>query len=123
MPAMPLYSVARMFVQTTTCKHGQATYLTYLVRESFRTSKGPRSRTVCNISALPPEVRDLVAAALSGQTCVVLEQIELSQALDYGGLAVLRDAWQRFGLEKLFAGVPQARQRRLLQAMIFGRIL
>ena len=69
---------------------------------------GPRSRTVCNISALPPEVRELVAAALGGQTCLVLEQIELSQALDYGGLAVLRDAWQRFGLEKLFAEVPQA---------------
>jgi len=78
---------------------------------------------VCNISALPPEVRDLVAAALGGQTCVVLERIELSHALDYGGLAVLRDAWQRFGLEKLFAEVPQVRQRRLLQAMIFGRIL
>src|SRR5437773_2935613 len=85
--------------------------------------RGPRSRTVCNISALPPEVRDLVAAALSGQTCVVLEQIELSHALDYGGLAVLREAWQRCGLEKLFADVPQVRQRRLLQAMIFGRIL
>jgi hypothetical protein len=66
-----------------------------VVRESFRTSQGPRSRTVCNISALPAEVRDLVAAALSGQSCVVLERIELSQV----------------------------RQRRLLQAMIFGRIL
>ena len=74
-------------------------------------------------SALPPEVRDLVAAALSGQTFVELERIELSHALDYGGLAVLRDAWQRFGLEKLFAGVSEVRQRRLLQAMIFGRIL
>jgi hypothetical protein len=31
----------------------------------------------------------------------VLEQIELSQALDYGGLAVLRDAWQRFGVPRL----------------------
>jgi hypothetical protein len=85
--------------------------------------QGPRSRTVGNISALPAEVRDLVAAALSGQTCVALEEIELSHALDYGGLAVLRDAWLRFGLEKLFAGLPQVRQRRLLQAMIFGRIL
>src|ERR1700758_1490979 len=115
--------VAIMFVQATKSRRQNKTYVSYLVRESFRTSEGPRSRTVCNISALPPEVRDLVAAALSGQTCVVLEQIELSQALDYGGLAVLRDAWQRFGLEKLFAQVPQARQRRLLQAMIFGRIL
>ena len=29
------------------------------------------------------------------------EYIELSSALDYGGLAVLRDGWQRFGMEKL----------------------
>ena len=78
---------------------------------------------VQHIPALPPEVRDLVAAALSGQTCVALERIELSHALDYGGLAVLREAWQRFGLEKLFAEVPLVRQRRLLQAMIFGRII
>src|SRR5712671_6475344 len=112
-----------MFVQATKSRRQNKTYVSYLVREAFRTSKGPRSRTVCNISALPPEVRDLVAAALSGKSCVALEQIELSQALDYGGLAVLRDAWQRFGLKKLFAEVPQVRQRRLLQAVIFGRIL
>jgi transposase len=112
-----------MFVQATRSRRQNKTYVSYLVRESFRTFEGPRSRTVCNISALPPEVRDLVAAALSGQTCVVLEQIELSHALDYGGLAVLREAWQRFGLEKLFAEVPQVRQRQLLQAIIFGRIL
>src|SRR5271165_1100271 len=94
-----------------------------LVRESFRASQGPRSRTACNISALPPEVRDLGAAPLSGKTCVALEQIELSSALDYGGLALLRDAWERFGFGEAFADVPQSRQRRLLQAMIFGRIL
>ena len=115
--------VAIMFVQATKSRRQNKTYVSYLVRESFRTSQGPRSRTVCNISALPPEVRELIAAALSGLTCVVLEQIELSHALDYGGLAVLRDAWQRFGLERLFAQVPLVRQRRLLQAMIFGRIL
>jgi hypothetical protein len=27
---------------------------------------------------------------------VALEHIELSSAFDYGGLAVLRDAWERF---------------------------
>jgi transposase len=112
-----------MFVQSTKSRRQNKTYVSYLVRESFRTSRGPRSRTVCNISALPPEVRDLVAAALSGKTCVALEHIELSSALDYGGLAVLREGWQRFGMETLFADVPQARQRSLLQAVIFGRIL
>jgi transposase len=112
-----------MFVQATQSKRQNKTYVSYLVRESFRTSQGPRSRTVCNISALPPEVRTLIATALSGKTCVALEQLQLHSALNYGGLAVLRESWQRFGLEKLLAEVPQPRQRGLLQAMIFARIL
>ena len=44
-------------------------------------------------------------------------------ALDYGGLAVLNDAWSRFGLEELFAGIGSARQRGLLQAIIYSRLL
>ena len=83
------YCVAIMFVQATQSKRGQKTYVSHLVRESFRTANGPRSRTVCNISALPPVVRELIAAALSGKTCVPLEELELSRALSYGGLAVL----------------------------------
>jgi transposase len=112
-----------MFVQATKSKRQNKTYVSYLVRESFRTPNGPRSRTICNITALPTELRDLVAKALSGKTYVALEEIELITALNYGGLAVLRDCWGRFGLERLFAEVPQARQRSLLQAMVFGRIL
>jgi hypothetical protein len=106
-----------MFVQATKSRRGHKLYLSYLVREAFRTSQGPRSRTVCNISALPPEVRELIAAALSGKTCVAFEELQLSGALNYGGLAVVRDAWQRFGLERLFANVPLPRQRKLLVAM------
>jgi transposase len=112
-----------MFVQATKSRRGNKLYVSYLVREAFRTGQGPRSRTVCNISALPPEVRELIAAALSGKTCVALEELQLFSALNYGGLAVLRDAWQRFGLERLFGDVPQPRQRGLLVALIFGRIL
>src|SRR5437764_13711778 len=47
-----------MFVQATQCKRGNTTCLTYLVRESFRTPQGPRSRTIFNITALPPETRE-----------------------------------------------------------------
>src|SRR2546430_1843952 len=50
-----------MFVQTTTSKRkGGKTYVSYLVRESFRTSQGPRSRTVCNISGLPDHTRESI---------------------------------------------------------------
>src|SRR5262249_10664544 len=115
--------VAIMFVEATQSRGQNKTYVSYLVRESFRTPQGPRSRTVSNISAMPPQLRHLISQALSCKTCVALEEIELSSALNYGGLAVLRDSWQRFGLQRLFAEVPQPRERGLLQAMIFGRIL
>jgi len=45
-----------VFVQITKSTRAKKTYLTYLVRESFRTAKGPRSRTVCNITNLPAAV-------------------------------------------------------------------
>jgi transposase len=112
-----------MFVQTTKCSHGQATYLTYLVRESFRTAQGPRSRTICNISALPPQTRELIAQSLRGQSFVVPEALVLTDAWSFGGLAVLRQAWEDFGLERLFSWVSSARTNGLLQAMVFGRIL
>jgi transposase len=112
-----------MFVQTTTCTHGQATYLTYLVRESFRTAQGPRSRTICNLTALPPPTRELIAQSLRGQTFVAPEALALTDAWSYGGLAVLRQAWEDFGLARLFSWVASARSAGLLQAMVFGRIL
>lgn len=113
-----------MFVQATTSsrKNGK-TYVSYLVRESFRTPKGPRSRTVCNITDLPAPTRDLIAGSLKGQDFLPSDQVELHEALDYGGLAVLNDAWSRFRLDQLLAPLGSSRQRGLLQAVIYSRLL
>ena len=113
-----------MFVQATTSsrKNGK-TYVSYLVRESFRTPKGPRSRTICNITGLPAPTRDLLVASLQGQNFLPAEQIQLHAALDYGGLAVLNDAWARFRLDEIFAPIGSARQRGLLQAILYSRLL
>lgn len=112
-----------MFVQATKSRRGAKVYVTYLVRESFRTPDGPRSRTVCNITELPPPVRELIADSLAGQRFVSEHSLQLRDALDYGGLAVLLEAWRQFGLEALFAGIGTPRQRALLQAVIFSRLL
>src|SRR3974377_294758 len=112
-----------MFVQATTCKHGKSTYLTYLVRESFRTLQGPRSRTVCNITALPPQTRELISQSLRGQSFVASESLHLAEAWSFGGLAVLHQAWDRFGLETIFDFVAHPRTAGLLKAMTLGRIL
>lgn len=112
-----------MFVQATKCTRGKNTYLTYLVRESFRTPQGPRSRTVCNISALPAQTRELIAQSLRGQSFVAPEALALTEVWSFGGLAVLRQAWDNFGLGRLFSWVSCARTAGLLQAIILGRIL
>jgi transposase len=112
-----------VFVQITKSGRGKKKYVSYLVRESFRTPKGPRSRTVCNITSLPPEVRDLVTQALRGEALVPVERLELEDALSYGGVAVLRDAWSRFDLDTLLQEIPSRRQRGLIQAMTFARLL
>jgi hypothetical protein len=112
-----------VFVQATQSRRGTKVYHTRLVRESFRTAKGPRSRTVCNITALPPPGRQFIADALAGQHFVAADKLQLAQALDYGGLAVLVETWQQLGLERLLAGVGTPRQRSLLQALIFSRLL
>src|ERR1700747_1364884 len=117
------FNVARMFVQVTKCKHGRATYFTYLVRESFRTPKGPRSRTLCNITALPPETRALISHSLQGRSFVAAELLQLTEAWNCGGLVVLHQAWEKLGLSAIFAFVADARMAGLLKAMILGRIL
>lgn len=112
-----------MFVQVTKSTRNGKTYLTHLVRESFRTDKGPRSRTICNISGLPEEMRCFIAAGLKGEPVVSVADLKLTGCQDYGGLAVLNDAWRRFGLDRLMSGLGSSRQQGLLKAMIFGRIL
>lgn len=112
-----------MFLQRTTSRRGEKTYVSYLVREGFRTDKGPRSRTVCNVTGLPEEARDALGLALKGKQLVAFSDLELTDCFDYGGLAVLRDAWQRWGLEAIFDPSWSSRERGLLRALVFGRLL
>jgi hypothetical protein len=112
-----------VFVQATKSRRGAKIYVTYLVRESFRTAEGPRSRTVCNITQLPAPVRELITNSLAGQRFFAEENLVLGQALDFGGLAVLVEVWQQLGLDRFFAAIGTPRQRSLLQAMIFARLL
>ena len=112
-----------MFIQATKSKQRGKTYIAYLVRESFRTPKGPRSRTICNITKLPEEIRLLIGAALKGSEPIPGEELRLDQALDYGGIAVLKEAWEKYGLDRLFEHLGEERDRKLLKAMIFARVL
>src|SRR5438309_12073354 len=104
-----------MFVQATKCKRGNTTYLTYLVRESFRTPQGPRSRTICNITALPPETRELISQSLQARSFVAAESLQLAAAWHFGGLMVLHQAWEALALSTAFAFVADVRRGVVLK--------
>ena len=111
-----------MFVQATKSTRADKTYLTYLVRESFRTAKGPRSRTSAISPVCPPRARTHCRQP-ARPILPARPGLELHCALDYGGLAVLAEAWQRYGLDALLAGLGTQRQQGLLKAMVLGRLL
>ena len=111
-----------MFLQETKTKRGGKTYISYLVRESFRTANGPRGRTICNLTHLPKEVRDMVGQALKGESLVPLDRLEVNNIHCFGGCVVLEDAARRFGLPGLLAPLSP-RTGALVQAMIFGGLL
>lgn len=112
-----------MFMQKTTSRRGKKVYTSFLVRESFRTKQGPRSRTICNVTGLAENVRNVIANALRGKALVASDDLALAGAFDYGGLAVLLETWERYGLDEVLAGMGTLRQRSLIKAMIFGRLL
>jgi hypothetical protein len=111
-----------VFLQETKTKRGGKTYISYLVRESFRTANGPRGRTICNLTHLPKEVRELVAQALRGQALVPLERLEVNNIHSFGGCVVLDDASRRYALPDLLAPLSP-RSSSLVRAMIFGGLL
>ena len=114
--------VERVFLQETKTKRGGKTYVSYLVRESFRTANGPRGRTVCNLTHLPKEVRDMVGQALKGHSMVPLNRLEVNNIHSCGGCVVLEDAAARYKVAEWLAALDP-RNAALVRAMIFGGLL
>ena len=114
-----------MFVQTSTTIINGKRYQCKTVRESYRTAQGPRSRTVCNISKLPPPVQDAICMLLKNPPCLLVpaDSLGLQDALGFGGIAVLQDAWERYRLDDVLTGVDSAADRGRIKAMIFARLL
>jgi len=111
-----------MFLQETKTKRGGKTYVSYLVRESFRTANGPRGRTICNLTHLPKEVRDMVRQALRGKSLVPVDRLEVNNIHSFGGCVVLEDAARRYRLPESLAPLAP-RSGALVRAMIFGGLL
>ena len=98
-------------------------YCYALLRQSFRQEGKVKHRTLANLSALPPEVIELMRSALAGQTLVPLEQVfRIERSLAHGHVAAVLGSMDKLGMRQLVYLVAQ-RQRPLVLAMIAARII
>jgi hypothetical protein len=114
---------AAAHVAKITRKHGGKTYVSFLVRRSFRQEGKVKHETLANLSHLPLEVIELVAEALRGEAFVPADKsVRIVATKPHGHVQAVLAMMQRLGIEELLGARP-SRERTLVVAMIAERVL
>ena len=94
-----------------------------LLRESYRKDGKVKSRTLANLSQLPPEQIHLLRRVLKGDALVSPgDAFEVVRTRPHGHVAAVVGTMRRLGLHRLLAP-KRTRRRDLCEAMIAARIL
>ena len=104
-------------------KHGGRTYISYLLRQSYREGGKVKHRTLANLSHLPQQQIDLLRRSLQGETFVAGEEAVRTQASKpHGHVEAVLVAFEQLDLCGLLASRP-SRQRSVVLALIAQRLL
>ncbi len=97
-----------------------------LLRESFRENGKVKTRTLANVSHLPPQKIEALRLALAGSTAApgspLPDAFLISRSLPHGHAAAVLGCLRNLRLDSILDPVP-SRQRDLVLAMIVARIL
>ena len=94
-----------------------------LLREGYREGGHVKSRTLANLSKLPPEAVAALRQVLKGEKLVrAHDAFEAVASLHHGHVQAVLDAMRRLGFANLVASRP-SRQRHLVLAMVAARLL
>jgi hypothetical protein len=94
-----------------------------LLREGYREGGKVRTRTLANLSKLPPEAIAALRQVLKGERLIQADDaFEAIASLHHGHVQAVLDAMRRLGFAQLIASRP-SRQRNLVVAMVAARIL
>jgi transposase len=99
------------------------TYVTILLRRSFRDGKAVKHETLGNLSHLPERLIDIVRRSLLGeQFASIGERFRILRSLPHGHVQAVLGMIAKLGLDNFLAAKP-SRQRNLVIAMIAERVL
>jgi len=94
-----------------------------LLREGYRQGGHVKTRTLANLSRLPPEAVAALRQVLKGEKLVRAHAaFEAVASLHHGHVQAVLDAMRRLGFANLVASRP-SRQRHLVLAMVAARLL
>lgn len=94
-----------------------------LLRESYREHGKVKSRTLANLSKLPPEAIEVLRASLKGQALVPAEEtFDIVASPHHGHVQAVLAAMRRLGFAELIASRPSAERNRVV-AMVAARVL
>jgi transposase len=104
-------------------QHKGRTYVSYLLRRSYRQDGTVKHRTLGNLSHLPERLIDIIRRSLRGEVFVSSgEAFRTVATKAHGHVEAVLAAFRRLDLENLIASKP-SRQRSLVLALIAQRIL
>lgn len=113
----------RLHVDTIVRKHRGKTYVSHLLRHSYRDGTQVRHRTLANLSHLPTTTIELIRRSLKGETFITPQQtFRITQAKAHGHVHAVLATLRKLGLDILLAARP-SRRRNLAVALIVARLL
>jgi transposase len=114
---------AAMHVAKIMRKHGDRTYVSYLLRQSYREDGKVKHRNLGNLSHLPPRLIDLVSRSLQGETFLSgNEAVTPLASKPHGHVEAVLTTFDKLDLAGLLAS-RASRQRSLILALVAQRLL
>jgi transposase len=113
-------------VATVTKQHKGKTYVTHLLRHTYRDEGKVKHITVGNLSDLPVDLIEVIRKRLNGKSSTPLptedDDFEIVRSLPHGHVAAVLGTLQAIGLDRLVSS-KACREAQLVTAMIVLRII
>ena len=110
-------------VATIKKRHNGKTYVTHLLRHTYREDGKVKHVTVANLSDLPDDLIELIRRRLAGAPLPVGEDnFQIVRSLPHGHVAAVLGTLKKIGLDRLISSKP-CREAELVVAMIVLRII
>src|SRR5947209_13006006 len=100
-------SSAAMHVAKIVRKHRGKTYVSYLLRQSYRHEGKVKHRTLGNLSHLPPRLLDLIQRSFAGEAFLApAEVFRTTQSRPHGHVEAVLATCRQLDLENLLESKP-----------------